>query len=229
MFSNFGVHLRTIGRKGAGTCQFNRPCGVVSDKNNNIIVVDKNCRVQVFTETGEFIHSFGSNGRDNGQLMNPVGLSLDTDENIIVTDRGDDRVKVFNMNGIWLKSFDCGGQPVYCVVHGDCYYVSSYSDDCIKVFDKSGTFLCEYCAGASLGPSGLAVDKAGNLIVCDSFKDRVLVLQVDGTLVYSFSVGWFRFGVFYNPFFVAVMKDGEIVVCNKTSIQVFREGFERLF
>ena len=229
VFSSKGEHLATIGSKEAGTSEFNRPCGVeVSEENNNIIVVDKICRVQIFTETGEFIRSFGSKGRDNGQLVDPTGLALDTDGNIIVTDCGSGQVKVFSWNGVWMKSFDCGGRPDHCVAHGDRYYVSSYSDDCIKVFDKSGTFLCEYGArGSSPGefsrPTGLAVDKAGNLIVCDSSNNRVQVLQMDGTFVGSFGVRGEGMGQFSSPNSVAVMKDGKIVVCdgNNNRIHIF--------
>ena len=225
MLSSKGEHLRTIGKKGTGTGRFNRPRCVLSDKNNSIIAVDKTCRVQMFTETGEFIHSFGSERRDNGQLVDPTGLSLDTNGNIIVTDWGDGQVKVFSRNGVWLRRFDCGGRPNHCVAHGDCYYVSSYSDDCIKVFDKSGTFLCEYGVRGSSPcefdrPTGLAVDKAGNLIVCDTLNNRVQVLQMDGTFVGSFGA---RSGQFDLPNSVAVMEDGKIVVCDggNNRIQVF--------
>ena len=228
VFSSKGKHLRMIGSKGAGTSDFNGPFGVVSDENNNMIVVDRNCRVQVLTETGEFIRSFGSKGRGNGQLVNPTGLSLDTDGNIVVTDRGDGRVKLFSMNGVWLKSFDCGDRPYHCVVHGDRYYVSSLSGYCIKVFDKSGRFLCKYGAqGSSPGefqcPAGLALDKAGNLIVCDFWNHRVQVLNVDGTFVASFGVIGEGLGRFLNPHSVAIMDDGKIVVCDfgNNRIQVF--------
>ena len=228
IFSSKGKHLRTIGRKGIGRGEFNFPIAVVSDENNNIIVVDVNCRVQMLTETGEFIHSFISKGRENGELLNPTGLSLDTDGNIIVADWKDGRVKVFSTRGIWLKSFECGGLPKHCVAHCDRYYVSSSSDYCIKVFDKSGTFLCKYGAsGSSPGefniPTGLAVDKAGNLIVCDSNNHKVQVLQGDGSCVGSFGVRGEGLGQFSFPDSVAVMKDGKIVVCDKGNdrLQVF--------
>ena len=100
VFSKKGEHLRTIGRKGIGRNEFNKPCSVVSDESNNIIVADKNCRLQIFTENGEFIRSFGSEERDNGQLVDPTGLSLDTDGNIIVTDWRVRQVKVFSLKGV---------------------------------------------------------------------------------------------------------------------------------
>ena len=228
VFSGRGEHLRTIGKDGTGTIEFNRHCGVVSDENNNIIVVEKSRRVHVFTETGELIRSFGFKGSGNGQLVDPAGLSLDIDGNIIVSDIGDGQVKVFSIDGICLKCFDCGGGFYHCVAHGDRYYVSSVSDHCIKVFDKRGTFLCEYGArGFSSGkfrcPSGLAVDKAGNLIVCDTSSNRVQALQMDGTFVGSFGVRGKGLGQFCLPNSVAVMEDGKIVVCDtyNNRIQVF--------
>ena len=96
------------------------------------------------------------------------------------------------------------------------------------MFDKSGTFLCEYGSrGSSHGefslPVELAVDKAGNLIVCDSSNDRMQVLQMNGTFIHSFGVRGEGLGQFSFPRSVAVMKDGRIVVCDfgKNRIQVF--------
>ena len=217
VFSSKGEHLRTIG---AGRSDFNYPYGVASDENNNLFVVDQKCRVQMFTETGEFIRSFGSEERSNRQLVYPAELSMDTDGNIIVTDWGDGRVKLFSRNGLWLKSFDCGDRPYRCIAHDDRYYVSSPSNYCIKVFDKSGTFLCEYGApGSSPGefirPSGLAVDKAGNLIVCHSWNGKLQVLQMDGTFVGSFSVKGEGLGQLRFPSSVVVIEDGKIVVSDK--------------
>ena len=229
VFSSKGEHLRSIGKKGSGEGQFNKPSGVVMDKENNLVVLDKgNGRIQILSETGEFLRSFASRGKEDGQMENPQGLSVDTNGNIIVSDTGNYRVQVFTSEGKWLLSFDCNNAR-HCVSHGGQYFVSTASDNCVKVFDKSGAFLYKLGArGSSPGafdwPTGLTIDKAEHLVVCDTSNSRVQVLNMDGTFIGSFGTRGEGHVQFDYPACVAAMGDGKLVVCDARSntVHIFK-------
>ena len=229
VFSKEGNYLRTIGKKGSGDYDFIKPSGVAIDIENNLIVLDKgNGRVQMFSEDGEFRSSFASRGKDNGQLENPQGIALDANGNIIVTDTGNYRIQVFSNEGKWLLAFDCQNAR-HCVSHGGYYFVSTASENVVKVFDRSGAFVCKYgTRGASPGafdwPTGLAVDKAGHLVVCDTSNSRVQVLNLDGTYIGSFGARGEGEAQFDYPACVSAMSDGQLVVCDARSntVNIFK-------
>lgn len=229
VFNKEGDYLTTIGKKGPGAGQFIKPSGIVINKENNMIVLDKgNGRVQILNEKGEYLSSFASRGKDNGQLENPQGISLDTNGNIVVTDTGNYRIQVFSNEGKWLLSFDCQNARD-CIACGGYYFVSTASENCVKVFDKSGAFICKYGArGTSQGafdwPTGLAVDKAGHLVVCDTSNSRVQVLNLDGTFIGSFGGRGEGQSQFDYPACIAAMSDGQLVVCDARSntVHIFK-------
>ena len=176
-----GTHLRSFGRQGNLQGQFNYPHGITFYDNNIIVSDTTNHRIQIFDDQGHYLDQFGEMGKLNHQLNLPIGLSIDSDGNIIVADSNNKSIKIFTLDGHFLRRIGAKGSfidPVHCIQHENYFIVSDNGDHCIKVFDKQGNFLYNFgMMGAGDGeinsPRSLSVDKAGHLLVCDSWNHRV--------------------------------------------------------
>ena len=212
VFSSEGRFLFSFGEKGTGEGQFSFPRGVTYDRDDNLLVVDRgNHRIHHFSRTGQFMRTFGARGELGGKLNCPQGISTSPDGNIIVADKGNKRVVVFTPEGRVLLTLH-GDQlgPVHCVSHGNRYFVSDSGGNCIKVFSEQGDFLYQFGRkGTGDGeldvPLGLAVDKSGRLVVCDSDNHRIQLFQLDGTFCCKFGSQ----PSFNEPVSVAVLSDGK--------------------
>ena len=102
-------------------------------------------------------------------------------------------------------------------------------DHCLKVFNRYGVFLQQIGrpgkeAGQFRQPWGLAVDSAGNILVCDSGNCRIQVLDFHGNFVQSFGGVGGEVGNFCLPYCLAFGNKGELVVsdCNNNCVQILR-------
>lgn len=172
-----GVFKETIGRSGRQKGEFILPDGVAYNKNNHLFVSDYgNHRIQMYDHrTGKFCFTFGTGGSADGQLNFPSGLSIDDNGNIIVSDWGNKRVQVFDERGhfkfnfshhasSWEKSPPAPGchdsrsgliEPQHCIAFKNSFFVTDSSENCVKVFNESGTFL--YNFGRMDSPQGLLI------------------------------------------------------------------------
>ena len=215
MFSSEGRLLFSFGEKGTGDGQFDRPCGVTYDRDDNLLVADSsNKRIEQFSRTGPFMRTFGTKGELGGKLSWPHGIFTSPEGDFIVADYGNKHVVVFSPEGRVLLTLH-GDQldPVHCVSHGNRYFVSDFNGHCIKVFSDQGDFLYQFGRrGRGNGdfnlPAGLAVDKSGRLVVCDSYNHRIQLFQLDGTFCYKFG----KQPSFNAPASVAVLSDGKFAV-----------------
>ena len=76
IFSQKGERLQTFGSRGSGPGQFNCPCGVAVDINDNIYVTDYNNHVQKFTRDGAFVKAVGQQGDKRDQFNCPIGIAV---------------------------------------------------------------------------------------------------------------------------------------------------------
>jgi len=106
-----GVGWTTLGTKGSGAHQFNRPTGLSLDNQNRIYVADsENARVVRFNDmTGAGWTTFGTKGSGVNQFNDPYGLCLDSAGRIYIADSLNGRIVRFNdMAGTGWMSF---GEP----------------------------------------------------------------------------------------------------------------------
>ena len=79
-FDQSGTLLYKFGKQGKQDGQFDNPCGILVDSNNNILVCDQdNNRVQQFSLDGRFT------GKSITHLPDPVGIATAPDGRILVT------------------------------------------------------------------------------------------------------------------------------------------------
>ena len=91
-----GSFIQEIGEKGSDPGQFDRPSGIVVDKEGYVIVGDfQNHRIQVFNRDSKYFTSFGAEGESDIQFKHPSGLSLTNEGRVAVADRYNHRIQVF--------------------------------------------------------------------------------------------------------------------------------------
>ena len=151
VFDKDGNCLRNIGDKGGNPGQFFFPLGV-SYVNDNVILIADQCnhRIQyVNIQTGSVVKSSGKPGAKKGEFKNPVDVSLDDEGRIVVTDWGNHRIQVLSRERSTISMFGNSrpeklNQPRSCILYKNMFLVADGGNNCIKVFDQSGTFLYKF-------------------------------------------------------------------------------------
>lgn len=224
-----GTFKETIGSSGTEKGNLSLPDGIVYNKSDHLLVSDYgNHRIQLYDcRAGKFCFSFGSGGTADGQLSFPCGLSIDEHENIIVSDWGNKRVQIFDERGNFKFKFssqailgktswgcrDSSGisEPQHCVAFKNSYFMTDGCANCVKVFDKSGTFMSNI--GCMNFPQGIAVTQSEILCVCDSNNNSVQLYYLDGKPISNFPhLNW--------PMYLATGANGEIFVSERGISQI---------
>lgn len=140
-----GKFLKSIGQRGSGEVEFNKPTYIDVGKDGNIYITDSmNHRIQILDKDGNFIRSFGRLSQNIGGFANPRGISLDSDDNIYVTDTMFNSVQIFNKYGEVLMRFGTygGGRGEFALVEdisiikGNIIYIADVNNKCIKIFKR---------------------------------------------------------------------------------------------
>jgi sugar lactone lactonase YvrE len=108
-----------------------------------------------------------------------------------------------------------------------------YDADTLKLLRKIGTTGHKHeltTPGDFAKPTGLAVDKDGNLYVADTLNDRIEVFDADGQFIRTFGKNGDGPGYFGRPKGVAIDGDGHIWVADgmQDRIQVFNREWQLL-
>ena len=105
-----GALLKTIGRRGRGSGEFNYPTALALDGDHLYVVDAMNFRIQVLTKEGEFLHSFGRLGNRTGTFNRIKGIATDSNGNLYVVDALFETVQVFDPQGRLLYYFGSTGR-----------------------------------------------------------------------------------------------------------------------
>ena len=181
VFNKDGDYLHQWGTHGSGNGEIDHPAGIAIRDDVVYLVDSRNHRVQKLTLDGQYISQFGSHGSGDGQLDTPWGICLDKDGNIFVADWRNDRIQSFTNDGQWLASFGrpgTGGDASMMKAHGGIRVVPQP----VGVFNR---------------PTGVAVDKDGDIYVADWLNNRVQVLTPEGRFITEFTgdAGLSKWGV----------------------------------
>ena len=192
LFDEEGNCLVKIGGQGGNAGQFFGPVSITYLNDNRILVADqRNHRIQeVDIRTETVVKTFGKRGNGKGELSNPVDVCLDEQHRIVVTEFGNHRIQVMTQEGETTTMFGDSGpeklsHPTSCITYNNMFLVADSDNNCIKVFDQSGTFLYKFGRegnqnGQLNWSCGLLLDSSNNLLVCDKNNNRVQQFSLDG-------------------------------------------------
>jgi DNA-binding beta-propeller fold protein YncE len=132
-FSPDGKILMTLGKagvSGSGPDLFDQPTDVVVAPSGDIFVTDshrngKNNRVVKFTSDGRFVKEWGTNGSGRGELSEPHTIAIDSRGRLFVGDRENNRIQIFDQNGVYLDEWRQFGRPSgIAIARDDTLYVA---------------------------------------------------------------------------------------------------------
>lgn len=167
------------------TNDFSQPSDCAISDDSVLVVTDKqNNKVHVLKDSSW--SSFGSFGTGDGMFKGPgyVGIYQNL---IYVTDQGNHRINVFDLDGIFQRSWGTFGNgygefsvPTGLYVNGQVY-VTEEGNDRLQIFDTDGTFLGLIGTngdqdGEFNDPKGLT-GKDSIIVVADSRNNRVQILN----------------------------------------------------
>ena len=222
IFDEKGNCLRKIGSQGENAGQFKNPKGIIYLNANEILIADAwNNRIQhVDVQTGTFMKGFAA----KGEFSVPVDVCLDEQHRIVVTEYVNHKIQVITREGETIFTFgDSGPQklnsPTSCIPYKNMFLVSDGGNNCIKVYDESGTFLYKFGTegnqdGQFNSPWGM-LDRFNYLLVCDGGNNRVQQLTLDGRFTGKTVTH------LPHPVGIATALDGRILVTSKDANKVY--------
>ncbi len=236
-----GVQVQEESRKGSKRYHLMKPYGVVADSKGRILVADSYVGSVFIFDLEQNKVSFIRNGIE-GRFKTIIGLAIDDADRLFVSDADLHHVSVFDANGKLESSFgdDILGRPSGMAVDTEnrFLYVVDIGKEQVAVFDADSYKFLRYVGGPpkklnddSPGtftkPSNVAVDADGNVIVCDTFNNRIQIFDPDGNFISMFGKNGDAPGTFTRPKGVAVDRDGHIWVADamQNRVQIFdKEG-----
>lgn len=216
--------------------QLAQPYGIAVDSKGILYVAD--------SKVGA-IFMFNTETRDVEMIKNSVhahfariiGLAMDDDDRLFVSDPGLKHVLVFDKehkpvdvitDGMVEPSglaIDTQNRLLY-VSDVNLDQVLVYDADTLKLKRKMGTTGHNHeltSQGDFAKPTGVAVDKEGNLYVADTLNDRIEVFDADGAFIRTWGKNGDGPGYFARPKGVAIDSDGHIWVADgmQDKVQLF--------
>jgi len=228
VFDEDGNCLEKLGGRGENSGQFIYPCGVSFLNDNEILIADQcNHRIQhINIQTGTVVKTIGECGAAEGEFENPLDVCLDEKGRIVVADYLNERIQVLSHEGKPILIFgDSGPQnlngPISCIPYKNKSFVTDRHNSCIKAFDQSGTFLYKFGKegnqdGQFNWPSGMLLDSSNNLLVCDSYNNRVQQFSLDGRFTGKTITDLPR------PDGIATAPDGRILVTTPKKLYILK-------
>ena len=151
----------------ATQAKLNLPAGLAFDSKGNLYISDRsNDRVRMVDSKG-IIRTIAGNGGDGfsgdkgpatkAELNKPFGLAIDKNDNLFIADRGNNRIRRIDSNGVITTIAGDGG----------FYYIG----------DNGPAYRASIA-----GPTGVAVDKEGNLYIADRYNNRVRMVDTNGLI-----------------------------------------------
>ena len=219
--------LRKIGNQGLNSGQFDVPAGVSFLNDHEILIADElNHRIQhINIQTGTVVKSFGKRGAGKNEFKNPLDVCLDDEGRFVVTEYHNHRIHVLSKEGETISIFGDSGPeklkyPTSCIAYKDMFLVSDRDNNCVKVFDQSGTFLYKFGKegnqdGQFNWPRRMLVDSNNNLLVCDRSNNRVQQFSLDGRFTGK------TITHLPDPVGIATAPDGRILVTSAKANKVY--------
>jgi tripartite motif-containing protein 2/3/tripartite motif-containing protein 71 len=229
-----GEKIRSLGLKGS---QFNAPRGVTVDGDGNILVVDNNHCIQMFSPDGNFIASVGKKGNSPLKFYQPVGVAVHPlNKKVYIADSSNHRVQILNPDLTFSSRFGSRGSGKAQFIYpwdvafdsiGNVYVADTHNH-CVQVFTAEGEFLQKFGVkgsgdGELSSPSSISIDSDNVVYVADCWNNRISLFTCEGRFLTSFGELGCGPGQFVLPHGIALDKNGVLYVTdtNNSRLQMF--------
>lgn len=207
--------------------------------------------VEKYDSAGALVRKWGGTGAGYGQFKTASGIAVDSKGRVIVVDTYNNRVQIFNSEGIFKMQIGVTGSGgctntqlnsprSVAVDKSDNIYVADADSNRVMVFKANdGSFLkvigqpnattCFAAGSQASGTHAVAVDQNGNVYVSDNGTFKIHVFDANGTVTPIKSLGGgFGSGVgqFHVLESIAIDDDGTIYVTDPQSqrVQAYKPG-----
>jgi sugar lactone lactonase YvrE len=223
--------------------QLGEPYGIATDSKGNLYVADqKVAAIFIFnTETRDLELL---KNKTHGHFVRIIGLAMDDNDRLFVSDPALSHVLVFSAehkpedviaDGLVSPgglAIDVENRLLYVADIG-LDQVVVYDADTLKLKRKIGTPDTKHAStapGDFSRPSGMAVDRDGNLYVADTLNNRIEIFDGDGNFIRTFGKAGDGPGYFARPKGVAIDSDNHIWVIDgmQDRVQVFNQEAQLL-
>lgn len=233
------VNVATWGKPGSGAHllhggEFGTPSfGLACDQNNDVYIVDTgNCRVQRFTNAGNFIQLWGMFGTAPSNFQNPTCIAVDDKGVVYVADTGNHRIQRFDAKtGSYISKWgrQGGGEGQFNAPWGIAVdnkrgyvYIVDSANFRIQKFDRSGEFVMSWGSfgnadGQFYFARGIAVDENdGTVYVVDMGNHRIQKFDTSTNFLPQLLAKWGTKGQepgqLWNPWGITCDRDGFLFV-----------------
>lgn len=205
--STFAGNGEAAFANGTGTsAKLYYPRDLAFDQSGNLLVADSENRcIRKITPNGEVstfaestTYGFVDGPAATAKFINPTGLAFDQAGNLFVVDAGNRRIRKITPSGV-VSTFAGSGETAFA--------------------DGIGT------SASFKSLSGLAIDKTGNLFVCDEYRIRRItpsgvVSTFAGSGTYGSSDGPVTSATFYYPSALAFDQAGNLFVADSSNHRI---------
>ena len=175
------------------------PVGLALDTTNRFLYVVDTQQDQVLVydaDTQKLLRRIGTGGKnhyltDPGNFAAPQGVAVDKDGNVFVTDTLNDRVEIFDADGVFISTFGKPGdgpgyfaRPKGIAIDSDGHiWVADEMQDRLQVFNREGRLLTYIGVGHGELPGqfksliGVAVDKQNHVFTTEQEPGRLQMFQ----------------------------------------------------
>ncbi len=175
------------------------PVGLAIDTTNRFLYVVDTQQDQVIVydaDTLKLLRRIGTGGKNHflttpGDFGAPQGVAVDKDGNVYVTDTLNNRVEIFDADGIFISLFGKHGdgpgylaRPKGIAVDSDGHiWVADEMEDRLQVFNREGQLLTYVGTGHGELPGqfkalvGVAIDKQNRVYTTEQYPGRLQVFR----------------------------------------------------
>lgn len=189
-----------LGHEGRQPGQFSKPRAIEVTKDDELVVVDRTGRIQVYDIEGRFLRQWRLPADENGT---PTGICLDpTDQSIWLADTHYQRILNYDLQGnllaMWGERGEGPGQMIFPTdvavdPDGSTLWVTEYGrGNRVLNFRRDGTFIRQWGTEAydnteMQRPMAVVLSPdAQSLFIVDAGNHRVNVYDRDGGLKFRF-------------------------------------------
>ncbi len=184
--SKVAMQLGVFREPGNDETHFGRPTDVAWLPDGTFFVSDgyTNTRVVKFDKDGNFLMAWGEKGENGGDtrpnyFRTVHGIAIDDNRKLYVIDRSNNRIQIFDENGVFQEHWTGIMRPYYIYMSKDQHlWISDAVTQKFLKFDLNGNLLTQWGSfgafpGGNWGVHQFAVDSENNLYTADVHVGRI--------------------------------------------------------